>query len=88
MAYTYHLTKEAGLQRSSKNGRSRTQESFFYTVFPKQVEVGPNKPKTFNDPLQGWDDVAYLNSRLRNKIPRLAVERAVRMTFRRRIACF
>src|SRR5271157_2088362 len=41
-----------------------------------------------NHPLQGWDEAAYFTSRLRNKVPRLAVERAVRMTFRRRIACF
>ncbi len=42
----------------------------------------------FNHPLQGWDEAAYLTSRVRNKVPRLAVERAVLVTFRRRIVFF
>ena len=41
-----------------------------------------------NHPLEGWDEAAYLASRLRNKRPRFVVERAVRMTFRLRVASF
>ena len=37
----------------------------------------------YNHPLNWWGEAAYLSSRIRNRVPRFAVERAVRMTFRR-----
>ncbi len=45
-------------------------------------------PFTFNHPLEWWDEAAYRSSRSRNKLPRFVVDRAVRITFRRRIASF
>jgi hypothetical protein len=44
--------------------------------------------KIINHPLEWWDEAAYRSSRFRNKLPRFVVERAVRITFRRRIASF
>ena len=46
------------------------------------------KPFNNNHPLQRKDEAKYLASRLRNKLPRFVVDRAVRITFRRRIASF
>ena len=56
------------------------------TTGPSAIASKRTDSKQSPASLLSLDEVAYRSSRFRNKLPRLAVERAIRIALRRRVA--